>query len=104
MIFQGSSRQSSITRARGSTGCISSSHRSARYLSAHLRTSRERVPDHAPRGIIRRDNAFVFNDADYQRLSPAAEEEMRFVAGHLGTAMQRAIERKFETSPVRSDA
>jgi energy-coupling factor transporter ATP-binding protein EcfA2 len=67
------------------------------YLSAHLRTSRGRVPDRAPRGIIRRDNAFVFNDADYQLLSPAVEEEIRFVAGHLGTAMQRAIVRKFET-------
>jgi hypothetical protein len=74
------------------------------YLSAHLRTSRGRVPDRVPRGIIRRDNAFVFNDADYQLLSPAEEEEIRFVAGHLGTAMQRAIVRKFETTPARNDA
>jgi hypothetical protein len=73
------------------------------YLSAHLRTSRERVPERVPRGIIRRDNAFVFNDADYELLSPAKEEEIRFVAGHLGTAVQRALARKFETT-ARSDA
>jgi hypothetical protein len=74
------------------------------YLSAHLRTSRERVPDRVPPGVIRRDNAFVFNDADSQLLSPAEEEEIRFVAGHLGTAMQRAIVRKFETTRARNDA
>ena len=71
------------------------------YLSAHRRTSRGPVPERAPRGIIRRDNAFVFNDADYQLLSSAEEEEIRFVAGHLGTAMQRAIVRKFETTSAR---
>ncbi len=73
------------------------------YLSAHRRTSRGRVPDRVPPGIIRRDDAFVFNEADYQLLSSDEEEEIRFVASHLGTALQRAIVRKFETSSTRGE-
>lgn len=73
------------------------------YLSAHMRTSRQPVPERAPRGVIRQDDAYVFNDADYARLPPAIEDELRAFASDLGGAMQRAIARKFETGPDQAN-
>ena len=73
------------------------------YLSAHMRTSRRPVPERAPRGVIWQDDAYVFNDADYARLSPALEAEMRSVADDLGRVIQRAIARKFETGPAQAN-
>jgi hypothetical protein len=70
------------------------------YLSAHARISRKPIPKAAPRGIIRQDDAYVFNNADYARLSPEIEEELHSVAADLGGAMQRALVRKFETGPA----
>jgi len=67
------------------------------FLSCHFRVSRGPIPLQVPPGIIRRDNAFVFNDADYRLLPPELEEEVRRVAEDLGGAMQRAIARTFET-------
>lgn len=69
------------------------------FLSAHHRVSRRRVPERAPRGIIRQDDALVFNMADYRLVSGEVEEELRLVAAHLGQAMQRAVARKFRTAP-----
>ena len=73
------------------------------YLSAHMRTSLQPVPERAPRGVIGEDDAYVFNNADYARLSPALEADMRSVADDLGGAMQRAIVRKFEAGPVQAN-
>jgi hypothetical protein len=70
------------------------------YLSAHMRTARKPVPDSVPHGIIRDDDAYVFNNADYSLLPPEIERDMRSVAHDLGNAMQQAIVRKFETSPM----
>lgn len=67
------------------------------FLSAHLRVSQQPVPARVPRGIIGQDNAFIFNRADYEPVSPEMECELRHVAEHLGRAMQSAIARKFET-------
>ena len=70
------------------------------FLSAHLRISQQSVPQQVPRGIIQKDDTYIFNDALYARTSPEMEEELRVVADHLGGAMQRAIGRKFETGPA----
>jgi len=70
-----------------------------RFLSTHFRISRRPLPVGAPRGIIRRDDAFIFNDADYALLPPDMEEELRLVARDLGAAVQRALERTFQTTP-----
>ncbi|HVE70942.1 MAG TPA: hypothetical protein VNI54_06200 [Thermoanaerobaculia bacterium] len=74
------------------------------YLAAHARISQKPVPKVAPRGIIRQDGAYIFNDAEYARLSPEMEEEIRSVAADLGGAMQRALERKFETGPAQANS
>jgi hypothetical protein len=68
-------------------------------LSAHNRLSRRPVPERAPRGIVGEDDAFVFNDADYQRLRPEIEEEMQQAGTTLAGLIQREIERRFEVSP-----
>jgi hypothetical protein len=68
------------------------------YLSSHVRTSRRPVPERVQRGIIREDDAIVFNNADYRHITPEMEPELRSVAAHLGQSMQRAIARKFEYS------
>jgi hypothetical protein len=57
------------------------------------------VPERAPRGIVGEDDAFVFNDADYQRLRPEIEEEMQQAGTTLAGLIQREIERRFEVSP-----
>ncbi len=72
------------------------------YLSAHVRMSRRPVPERVQRGIIRVDDAIVFNNADYRHISPSMESDLRSVANHLGQSMQRAIARKFESGPVSS--
>ncbi|HXH92322.1 MAG TPA: hypothetical protein VNN25_12140 [Thermoanaerobaculia bacterium] len=74
------------------------------YLSAHARISHKPIPKVAPRGIIRQDDAYVFNNADYALLSPEIEEEIRSVAADLGGAMQRALVRKFETGPPQANS
>lgn len=71
---------------------------STTFLSAHGRVSRQPVPERVPRGIIRKDQAFIFNDADYELLTPEIEADLREVAAHLGEATQRAIARKFRTT------
>ena len=70
----------------------------ATFLSAHYRVSRRQVPERVPRGIIGRDEAFIFNDCDYQRLPDAMERELRGVVADVGPAVQREIARKFQTS------
>ena len=67
------------------------------YLSAHFRISRKPVPERVPRGVIRHDHAFIFNDADYALLPRDVEEEVRGVAAELGGVIERAIQRKFVT-------
>jgi hypothetical protein len=70
------------------------------FLSAHFRLSRGPIPPQVPEGIIRRDNAFVFNDADYRLLPPEIDADVRSVAEDLGGAIQRAITRTFQTGPA----
>ena len=68
-------------------------------LSAHSRISRRPVPERAPHGIVGEDNAFVFNDADYERLEPEIESELQHDGTELAGLIQREVERRFETSP-----
>jgi hypothetical protein len=67
------------------------------YLSAHQRVSHNPAPARVARGIIGRDEMIIFNEADYHRLPPAIEDEMREVAEDLGEATRKAIARKFRT-------
>jgi hypothetical protein len=69
------------------------------FLSAHLRVSHQPMPESVPRGIIRDDNTYIFNNATYKPLTREMEEELMLVAEHLGRAMQGALARKFETGP-----
>jgi hypothetical protein len=74
------------------------------FLSAHLRASRQPMPERPPRGIIGEDDTFIFNNADYKPVSVEIEAELKLVAEHLGQAMQRAITRKFETVNRQTEA
>ncbi len=65
------------------------------YLSAHFRKSRQPVPEHVQRGIIKKDEAFIVADSVYERVPPDIEEEAREVARDLGVAIRAAIERRF---------
>jgi hypothetical protein len=69
------------------------------FLSAHFRISRAPVPESFPRGVVAEDDAFIFNNADYEKVPRDIEDELRVVADHLGGSIQRAIARKFVTSP-----
>jgi hypothetical protein len=68
-------------------------------LSAHQRVSHRPVPDRAPNGVFGEDDAFIFNNADYQRLEPEIEAELQETGAELAGLIQREIERRFETSP-----
>ena len=68
-------------------------------LSAHSRISRSPVPERAPRGIVGEDDAFIFNDADYQLLEPEIEAEVQHAGTELAGLIQREVERRFETEP-----
>lgn len=68
-------------------------------LSAHFRLSRRPVPNRAPRGVIRQDDAFVFNDANYQRLTPEVEAETAEVGTEIAGLLRREVERRFEVGP-----
>lgn len=71
----------------------------AMVLSAHFRISRRPVPDRAPHGVIGQDDAFVFNDADYRRLTPEIESEIAEVGTEIAGLLQREVERRFEVTP-----
>jgi hypothetical protein len=68
-------------------------------LSAHSRISRRPVPLSAPGGMVGEDNAFVFNDSDYERLEPEIESELQHTGTELAGLIQREVARRFETSP-----
>jgi hypothetical protein len=73
------------------------------FLSAHQRVSRRPVPDGAPRGVIREDDAFVFNNADYRLLPANVDLELREVAAQLGDLLRHEIERRFEVEAESLD-
>lgn len=76
----------------------------ATVLSAHHRISRRPVPEHAPRGIVREDDALVFNNADYARLGADVERELQPTGMDLADLIRREVERRFEISPDDSSS
>ena len=83
-----------------------------RVVSAHFRISPRPLPGRFPEGIVRDDDAFVFNNAVYRALPAEMDEELRWVADHLGVAVRLAVSQRFETGgraagasrPTRSPA